>query len=633
MSDVLDETFTQLDPNDFATAAYMAARRSGFDVVERKIVYDNRCLSASLQLRKGSVEREVQSDSLPWLGCVLAHFQTNHGLFLPGDEGYPLDKQAVPTLSRGEVSITFKAGTTVLGTDEIRYLEIREGPDLKRVYRLWAAAERVASLVPVLSTAYVDLGLSVDGCAKISSLRGHIDSVRPFEYQEQTAVELAGTDILTGSKVLVKATYNFRVDPRSSIIGFAKWAEPEVFAGRPISPPDLAELEPFAQHGVSSLDFDAFVDALRRIEERDTRGALAGLSRYFAGNLSANDPLLRSAALSFQRAAAILASGTQVYVAIGSVKGINAAGIERVGPGIVIASPKSLPFHLLGREPAEELCEWWTPGTARLVAYFAADDVASTPEKGWSALKSAFDYVNFAISDAGWCHLEADGSMKAFDLNVHQQDAVVELERWYHVHHLINGSAHQYQSGIEKISNELFLDEAASRGMRPRVDVLVRRIQAISGRYVNLEAHLLRAVEWLSRARVSSSPGERFMCLWIALEYLVLRRGEGAQVETIAAAMESRVPPLMSRGERNQQNFWQRIMKDSYAMRCRLVHEAAEERKEVDRLMPYLSQAIVEVVWYASAQGEKETQDRVPADILEEYGQRRRPRSPQSSGA
>jgi hypothetical protein len=80
--------------------------------------------------------------------------------------------------------------------------------------------------------------------------------------------------------------------------------------------------------------------------------------------------------------------------------------------------------------------------------------------------------------------------------------------------------------------------------------------------------------------------------------------------------------------DRVQKRFWQALIKQSYEARCKLVHEATEDAGELERLIPYLSQAVVDVVWYAAARGEQMSVDGVPAKILDELVESARARKP-----
>jgi hypothetical protein len=133
-----------------------------------------------------------------------------------------------------------------------------------------------------------------------------------------------------------------------------------------------------------------------------------------------------------------------------------------------------------------------------------------------------------------------------------------------------------------------------------------------------LALQLHHAIEWISRSRSSSTQSERFICLWIAIEYLVLRGSEASRDDAILGALQSRVAPLMARGNRDLRKYWNSIVEDCYRLRCDVVHEAKEDDQQLARLVPLIGQAAFEVVWYCAAVADKAAADRLPADLLED---------------
>jgi len=352
---------------------------------------------------------------------------------------------------------------------------------------------------------------------------------------------------------------------------------------------------------------------LRSFSDKHEERVLKQLCGFFERALDQNPDGVPLMAQAFHNMALVLHNEMPLYVAVGSVRGVAPHGIMCLTPGVVVAAADQLPFALVGRECNAPLCDHWDRDAARLVTFFASTSAPGTVSDGWRALTRAFEFLALAVADAGWLHTDARGNLYPMIVDGRVQDAVLELDHWYHVHHLASGTAHQYYARQDKSSNKLVLETRQSSAVSLRLQMLMTNILKNKDRYPVLTAHLSKAMTWLTRSRASATPGEEFLCLWIAIEYLAVPAGSDAAIKGTVAP---RLAELMAGSNRTMRRFWHTKIDECYDLRCKIVHEAADDLERIASLAPILRQTVIEAIWFCVLTIGELTADVPPATLI-----------------
>jgi hypothetical protein len=295
-----------------------------------------------------------------------------------------------------------------------------------------------------------------------------------------------------------------------------------------------------------------------------------------------------------------------------------------IAPGLVVVPPRQLPFGLIGEKNNRPLSRHWDRDACTILSFFEGIKVEETTERGWRVINASFDNLQLAISDAAWMHVDASDTQYYFSVDCRSQDAILELDQWYHVDELFSGIAHQYYAKRERSSNRLELNRGATPAISQRLKLLATRSQQYSFSFPKLTSHISNAISWVSRARNSSTSSDRFLCTWIAAEYLTMSRGESEQTPDIKSTLSSRLGGLLGRADRNSRRYWESALNDCYELRCELMHEAAEDSGRLATSTPLLMQAVVEAIFFCVSSLSTVTADTTPSEMLDGYRRRKR---------
>lgn len=593
-------------------AKYLQARQHGFSVVGRGFRYADEQLHARLVLSNGAVDLDLESDEQSFVWLALSHRFASDCILLANELGAE-QPRSLSEPAAEKPAITFDCGLLRLTQSTIQRLELTESVrERKLSYRLWTTQERARLLRLVPTTPSARLTIEF-GSILAHALHGYIDAVTPFLLGGEGLVEIAGTDFMYGCRNLVAGLFNARVDPATSITLFAAWLDLGLVTSAKLHmPPGLEGLDSIPKP--SGLAAPALRSFLRCFSEKQEKQSIKQLCGLFQRALDQNPDGAPLMAQAFRNVALTLHNEIPLYVAVGSVRGLGAApGIMCLAPGIVVAAADQLPFSLLGKKRDIPLCQHWDGDAARLVTFFASTSAPNTVVDGWKALTRAHEFLVLAVADAGWLHADAQKNLYPMIVDGRVQDAVLELDHWYHVHHLASGTAHQYYARQDKSSNKLALETRQSNAISPRLQLLMGNILKNKERFPILTAHLSQAMTWLTRSRDSATPGEEFLCLWIAVEYLVVPARSGSAIK---GTIGPRLAELMGGSDRTMRRFWQAKFDECYELRCKIVHEAADDRERIASLAPILRQAVIEAIWFCVLTIRHLVDDAAPATLL-----------------
>ena len=101
------------------------------------------------------------------------------------------------------------------------------------------------------------------------------------------------------------------------------------------------------------------------------------------------------------------------------------------------------------------------------------------------------------------------------------------------------------------------------------------------------------------------------------MEFLVLRGDERSTEQAIKSGLSSRIAQLLGREARTLRRYWRGVIEDSYQLRCDLVHEAKENESSLIKLVPLLSQATFEVIWFCIRSVGSVGADLLPSELLD----------------
>jgi len=73
----------------------------------------------------------------------------------------------------------------------------------------------------------------------------------------------------------------------------------------------------------------------------------------------------------------------------------------------------------------------------------------------------------------------------------------------------------------------------------------------------------------------------------------------------------------MGGGDRERKKYWQRKAVEAYRMRCDIVHRAQDDNERIEALLPFLEQAVFEVIWHCTVNGPSHLQFEHPRDVLD----------------
>jgi hypothetical protein len=612
---LLDASLANLDVADRDVLAYVTLRKSRFRVAGRRLRFDGQQFISSLELERGDVRKDIQSSSAAFHQCALSHLFSTSGMLLYGE----IPQSGSHTIPAGSLSVEVRCGLLDINSENVKYLELFENANARtfeRSYRLWLSTTTANSLTTIPSDPSLHIIVKTNDQIG-NQLLGHIDRVLPFQIDNEECLEITGVDRLFGTRIQISGRFNFQVETTFSITVLAAWVQPSrIVPGQALRPVVLSGIERYMKdRAVGSREFCEFLAATKTSQESE---AVKGLCDYF-GRVLTETPQRYSplTATAFKNAAILLDNKVPAHVVIGSVDGIDVEGITQIAPGVLVAAPDQLPIVLIGEPSNLPLCREWNPTSARLITFIRAETAPETTTLGWIALKDAFDRLLVVTSDASWRHSDKEGNNYILAVDGHVQDAVLELDRNYHVHNLFSGTAHQYHSGRQKSTHRLHLDEHAATAIRERLTPLDSTLATYGMKFPELVAHLSNAIVWISRARSSVTASERFLCAWIAVEFLAAY-GKSAG-SAIKSTVSSRVSYLMARGDRNLRRYWQSAMEDCYDLRCDLVHDAKDNSEQLEKRSPMLMQAVVDVVLFCILSIPNLTKDTSPSEMLDDF--------------
>ncbi len=613
----LAKAFSRLDVSCPSVREYVEARQSGFLPVQRFLNVSSEGSTSTIVLRRGSVEKRITSGTHQFHQCSLSHHFTSRTVLLPDEIGNSSANDEERTITPGDIAIELEVGTVRASSLEIRHFELIENTaPCERRFRLWMVEEPVRGLDLVSADPTCQVRILLGG-QLVNRVKGYIDTVNPFMHAGEALVQIDGVDGLFGTRALVSGVFNSRVDPWWGLSVFAAGCDPGLLAEpQALDIPSLDGLDEFT--GRSSLKgFHEFTEFLQQQAQKHAGKNIEVLCRGFETSLSLQphqfNPLTASA---FRNSAIVIHNQLPVQLAIGSVRGLRVEGIVHLAPNILIAGPDAVPFRLQGAKIDRPLCHGWDDDASRIITFFLASDAPQTPDGSEECLTAAFTLLSIASLDTAWCHKSLSGREARFAVDGKAQDAILELEPWYHVHHLFHGTAHQYYRRRDRSTNVLALTNQSIESLVPRIRILKTMEQRARQSKPVLRQHLTNAMRWLSRSRGSTTNSERFLCAWISLEFLVLRGT--TKEDAIKAAVSSRVSTLMSRGDRTRRRYWQGLLDEAYDVRCNLVHEAREDQTALNRLLPIITQAAIQIIAFCSLSVDEIEGDISPTELLDQ---------------
>ena len=598
-----------------ALQEYIDLRRRGFVPAIRRIAYENAQFSTLMRFVGENAFQEIECADIDFLLWTLCHNWTSgSGLRLPVE--FDNDSAIAPLRAHDvPVTIEVRCGLMRVAMNDVRaWVQVDDGLNGKRSYAVQVTEAAATALQRVPSEPTLEVLLTL-GSRRCTAIRGYVDFLIPKLREREDVIELQGGDALTGTRARISGVYNAHVRIESTLLGYSMALEPRLLNPEASATPPLAACERFLNDEVTQQQVIEFREWLGDLA--DVTDATAHIAKLFMEFATPDHPMSARAPHCFYRIACLSEHNTPIWMVVGSIRGLQTTGSIRIAPGITVSGPDDMPIRLVGGTSAEEsLCRHWDPKASHLIAFFTAPNVTETEACAWAALSDAFDLLTLAISDSSWQHSDGLGKDIPLFVDGRLQDAVLGLDRWYHVHHVPSGSAHQYYAAKEKSSFALDLNEFAADSIRQRLDPLSWILRPHTGPPRKLTEHLNRAVSWFSRSRGSATLAERFLCLWIAIEFLLVKDedSDSSKKDSVSGA----VSRLLARHDRTVRRYWVGIAEDAYNARNRLVHEAEAIDAELTRLVPPLEHATFAVIWHCALTGQHFPNVAHPVDLLTE---------------
>jgi len=490
-------------------------------------------------------------------------------------------------------------------------------PQGKRGYAIAMKPDVARGILYASSDPQLSIVVRV-GDKRLTLFRGYIDQMIPVQIEStgEKLVDIRGGDSLTGTRNLVSGLYNGLANFDTSLLFFSIYAEPTQLLGHEPDLPNLPHLESFLNEELPSSRCEEFREWLRGCESRG--GSVGTVAKEFLRVVSLDHPMFSTAPFSFRNLAILAHNNASLWMAIGAVHGLRMKGIIRIGHAVVICEPSELHIWLKDRPRNEPLCRSWDSEDSLLITFFTADNSSETQNRGMQRIQRAFDLLQLAVSDSWFEHSDGLGGQVFLPVDGRLQDATLTLSRWIHVQHIPSGTAHQYYSGRQRSSHELQVTDFQADVIRHRFDILTDLLNESFVDRPKSYAHIDHAISWFSRSRNSVTLSERFLCLWISIEFLLIKTDEEAGREVIEAGVSSRVARLMGSGDRDRRKYWQRKAEEAYRLRCDLVHRAADDHERIDSLLPFLEQSVFEAIWHCTVNGQKYPDIEHPRDVFDQ---------------
>lgn len=516
-------------------------------------------------------------------------------------------REPVPAV-RGELSVTVSCGLFRVTQHEIQELWISEEAAPKhsaRRYRLLLPIQAAKLLCPVPAEPKLTISIRSGGAA-LFTLHAYVDQVLPVgtEGDDETMLAIVGDDAFAATRLLLTAGYNLTSIPGESILKLG------IFLDVPNLKPD-AVMSPILGDFAKSMNGATADDLTVRLQRE-----LAAVSAKTQGNVRDHAEMFADVARhsdfdalhimgSFLHSAWALDLEIPVAFAVGHIKGVRTEGAVRLAPNVVVCTQDSHPVRRAVEEHDKgPLCATWPSDGALLIAFYIdPGDPKQLTDNGWEALRNAFTLLSNAVCDAGWLRTSDAGDPIVFLVDGRVQDAALELSPHYHVQCLFSKIGHQSYAGVQKSSHELDLNDLAVAALRPRIDLLTIFLRQLETKNLHLCNQLRRAMEWLAKSRNATTVSEQFVCLWVALEYLLVKKGTA----NIKDAVSRGISAVMSKGERVARNWWRAQAEDAYETRCAIVHDAEEDTEKIERLTPLVRQAAFEVIWACASSLKSDT--------------------------
>ena len=598
----------------------------GHRVHRRQFLFEDGVVAARLFLAQGEEKLTLAGHDQEFLRLALAFVRFPIGEvpldFVPGTKVQVVAPQAdSPLRASPECRITWKG---IPLTTFKRVLVEDAGKTVSA--RIWLPAKVSSDANPASARADLEIRYGLkEGITHL--FHGFVHSIVPFTEGTEELIQVDGQDSLGGNPTIVEAMFNFKVDPGFGIAALVGFADLGLLFEQPCDHPDLAIARSAFPTNEARTDPEQVLDALRRIRRDGDDAVTKSLAEAF--ERSGVEP--RTAPVSvraFLNALELRLRKANLVLVVGCIENLRAEGIAEVGRNVIVAAPDHIPFRLKGRE-TEQLCRQWDGESARIVTFVKASDAPDSKQAAAVALRDAADWLMLALSDSSWWHKLHPGPMQLFPVDARTQAGRFALNPYYHWHYLFGGTASQHRYGTRRMTDIALLDPVVHAALSAREPIL-HFLQEHRARVTSPEAHgkIRSAVEWIVRSRTSLSREEEFLCLWIALEFLVTP-GSGEKEESIKGALHARVAGLLSIGRDGgtaARGLWSRRIDEWYRIRNSLVHDGGTGVDDVGKHIPDIRHAAISVIIYLVGALQSGS-DHSIGDVLDAH-RRRPPRQP-----